>query len=243
MSPNDLTSLLRRARTGHPERTPACPGEEQIAAYVDGTIEPEAREPLELHLADCDACIALVGLLSRQRDTVDFEPVPELTIARARKLVNPSAGDGQPRRWPRYAPHWAAAATVILSLSAVIHLAQLQGPGGEAQTRPAERTTRGISASTSALQVLYPSAGMTVDPRQLVFRWEAIPGSRYYEVRIVTEAGDVITEQRVMDTEWRPPGDLNLSPGVEYFVHVDAYPSEAKTIGSEHIPFRISDSP
>ena len=63
MSPNDLTSLLRRARTGHPERTPACPDEEQIAAYVDGTIEPEAREPLELHLADCDACIALVGLL------------------------------------------------------------------------------------------------------------------------------------------------------------------------------------
>ena len=84
---------------------------------------------------------------------------------------------------------------------------------------------------------------MTVDPRQLVFRWAAIPGSRYYEVRIVTEAGDVITEQRVMDTEWRPPGDLNLSPGVEYFVHVDAYPSEAKTIGSDHIPFRISDSP
>ena len=84
---------------------------------------------------------------------------------------------------------------------------------------------------------------MTVDARQLVVRWEAIPGSRYYEVRIVTEAGDVITEQRVMDTEWRPPGDLNLSPGVEYFVHVDAYPSEAKTIGSDHIPFRVSDSP
>ena len=46
-----------------------------------------------------------------------------------------------------------------------------------------------------------------------------------------------------MDTEWRPPGDLNLSPGVEYFVHVDAYPSEAKTISSDHIPFRVSDSP
>ena len=243
MTPNDLTSLLRRARTGHPERTPACPDEEQIAAYVDGTLEPGERESLELHLAECDACIALVGLLSRQRDTVDFEPVPELTIARARKLVNPSAGDGQPRRWARYAPHWAAAAMVIVSLSAVIHLAQLTGSRGEAQTGPAERTTRGISTSTSALQVLYPSAGMTVDPRQLVFRWAGIPGSRYYEVRIVTEAGDVITEQRVMDTEWRPPGDLNLSPGVEYFVHVDAYPSEAKTIGSEHIPFRISDSP
>ena len=105
------------------------------------------------------------------------------------------------------------------------------------------RTTRSLAPSTSALQVLYPSPGMTVDARRLVVRWEAIPGSRYYEVRIVTESGDVITEQRVMATEWRPPGDLNLTPGAEYFVHVDAYPSEAKTIGSDHIPFRISDNP
>jgi hypothetical protein len=94
-----------------------------------------------------------------------------------------------------------------------------------------------------ALQVLYPGPGMTVDAKRLIVRWAAIPGSRYYEVRIVSEAGDLITEQRVVATEWRPSGDLNLRPGVEYFVHVDAYPSEAKGISSDHIPFRVSDGP
>ena len=243
MSTNDLTSLLRRAGTGHRDRTAACPDEQQIAAYVDGTLEPGEREPLELHLADCNACVALVGLLSRQRDTVAFEPAPELAVARARALLKADPNRGHPRRWQRYAPRWAAAAMVIVSVSAGIHLAQSPGRGIEAQLPPELRTTRSLASSTPALQVLYPSPGMTVDARRLVVRWEAISGSRYYEVRIVTESGDVITEQRVMATEWRPPDDLNLTPGTEYFVHVDAYPSEAKTISSDHIPFAISDSP
>ena len=142
MSLNDLTSLLRRAGTGHPDRTPACPDEQRIAAYVDGTLEPGEREPLELHLADCDACVALVGLLSRQRDTVDFDAVPELAIARARKLVNPGAGDGQPRRWHRYAPHWAAAAIVIISRFSRDPSRAAPGPGRRGAIAAGERTTR-----------------------------------------------------------------------------------------------------
>ena len=243
MSTNDLTSLLRRAGTGPRDRTAGCPDEQQIAAYVDGTLESGEREPLELHLADCDACVALVGLLSRQRDTAVFEPAPELAVARARALLKADPNRGQLRRWQRYAPRWAAAAMVIISVSAGIHLARPPDPGIEAQSPPEMRTTRSLAPSTSALQVLYPSPGMTVDARRLVVRWEAISGSRYYEVRIVTESGDVITEQRVTATEWRPPDDLNLTPGTEYFVHVDAYPSEAKTISSDHVPFAISDNP
>ena len=45
-----------------------------------------------------------------------------------------------------------------------------------------------------------------------------------FRVPWVTDAGDVVIQQRVTGTTWRPPTQLDLQPGAEYFVHVDAYP-------------------
>ena len=236
MTPDRLASLLRAATTGHRDRTPACPDEHQIAAYVDGTLAPEVGKQLELHLADCDACLVLVGLLSRERDPSAMEPVPDLTVARARHLAS-----SQARQLKRHAPYWAAAAAVLVSISVLVRVSQFPGPGVESQMAPDARAVRKGATATPALQVLYPRPGTAVAAGRVAFRWTAVPGSRYYEVRVVTDSGDVVVEERVAGTEWRPTAQLPLRPGAEYFVHVDAFIAEGKAVSSDHIPFRVSE--
>jgi hypothetical protein len=68
-----------------------------------------------------------------------------------------------------------------------------------------------------------------------------VPGAHYYDVRVVTDAGDVVTEAHVTGTDWRPMELAALRTGLEYFVHVDAYVSAGKSIGSEHVSFHVSD--
>jgi hypothetical protein len=91
------------------------------------------------------------------------------------------------------------------------------------------------------MQLLSPGAGAVVNARELAFRWSDVPGTPFYELRIVTDAGDVVIRQQVTGTSWRPPAQLRLQPGAEYFVHVDAYPAGDKTVSTDHVPFRISD--
>jgi hypothetical protein len=238
MQSEGLTSLLRLTAAGERQRTAACPDDHQIAAYVDGTLEPRDCEQLELHLADCTACTGLVGILSKQSDIPAIEPVPELALERARR-----SGKKALQRWKHYVPHLTAAAAVLFSVSILIHFAQVQGPATESQVTPEQRVTRSALATVPQLQVLSPSAGMTVNASELVFRWTKIPGSRFYEVRIVTESGELVSERRVVDAEWRPTGEVHFRPGAEYFFRVDAYPSEARTLSSDHIPFRIANQP
>ena len=60
-------------------------------------------------------------------------------------------------------------------------------------------------------------------------------------LRIVTDAGDVVVQERVAGTNWQPEARLDLRPGAEYFVLVDAYPEGDKAVSSHHVPFRITE--
>jgi hypothetical protein len=80
-----------------------------------------------------------------------------------------------------------------------------------------------------------------MDARALSFRWSEVAGTPYYDVRIVTDAGDVVVQERVAGTSWQPEARLDLRPGAEYFVLVDAYPEGDKAVSSHHVPFRITD--
>jgi len=236
MTPDRLASLLRAATTGHRDRTPACPDEHQIAAYVDGTLAPEVGQQLELHLADCDACLALVGLLSRERDPPALEPVPDLTLERARRLARTARPPAK-----RYASYAAAAAALVLSVSVVLNLSQRTGSGLESPPPPDARAVRKAPTSTPSLQVLSPHAGMTVQASGLIIRWTAVPGTHYYNLRIVTDSGDIVVAERIAGTEWHPTGRLALQPGAEYFVHVDAFLSETRSVASDHVPFSVAN--
>jgi len=236
MTPDELTSLLRASPTDSPGRGRMCPDEHAIAAFVDGTLAADAREPLEIHLADCTHCLALVGLLSREHTADATKPAPEPAVARARRLAQPRS-----RRWGSFQPQWAAAAVVVLAVAALIRLSQPTGMAPGSPDPSEAPTIRSGKAPSSGLRLLSPGAETTVSRKQLMFRWTAVPGTHYYDVRVVTDAGDVVTEERVTGTEWRLKNPTALRPGLEYFVHVDAYVSDGKAIGSEHVSFHVSE--
>jgi hypothetical protein len=236
MHPEHLTSLLAAGVSDDPTRSPACPDEPEIAGYVDGGLGLAARDQMERHLADCGHCLALVGLLCREQHAAAIKPVPDVVLQPTRALMTKVPQ----RRW-RLAPQWAAAAALILAVPLLFQLGRNLDRGVEGQGRPAPPATRALTSAAEGLQVLSPGAGTTIGSRRLSFRWTEVPGTPYYDVRIVTDAGDVVIERRVTGTTWRPSAELALQPGSEYFVHIDAYPSGDKSVSSEHVPFRVSD--
>ena len=80
MAPDRLTSLLAAGADDGSERSPSCPDEHRIAAYVDGALDSPECEQLEQHAASCSHCLALIGLLSRACDSEATEPVPSQVL-------------------------------------------------------------------------------------------------------------------------------------------------------------------
>ena len=191
---------------------------------------------MERHLADCGHCLALVGLLSRERHAPPAESVPSQVLARAGTRVSK-----EPRHAWRSVPQWAAAAVIVLAVPLLVQIGRNLDRGVEGQGSPAPTAIRTFDPPPDVLKVLVPDAGGAVDAQRAQFRWTAVAGSPYYDVRVVTDEGDVVARERVTDTTWRLPAEVRLQAGAEYFVHVDAYPSGDKAVSSEHVPFRVSD--
>lgn len=236
MNPDQLASLLSAEAARDAGRSPTCPDENRIAGYVDGGLDETARELVELHLADCGHCLALVALLCRERRGADpAEPAMPQTGAPAISR----AAEGRRRRW-RFAPQWAAAAAVVLAVPLLFQLARDSHDSMQEAASPDRAVTR-MTGPAKALQVLSPGAGAEIDANRLAFRWTEVRGTPYYDVRIVTDEGDLVIQQRVNGTTWRPPAQLHLDPGAEYFVLVAAYPSGDKAVSSNHVPFSVAD--
>lgn len=237
MNLEQLTSLLATGTAAAAGPTSGCPDEHRIAGYVDGGLPPPDREQVAAHLADCTHCLELVALLCSTRDAAAAgDPAQhETVIGRTQPL---SAPRFERQRWT--VPNWAAAAAVLmLAIPLGLQLVRTDRQPGPASgpEQPATRT----AVSTRGLQILAPSPGAAVDARPLSIRWTGIPGSPYYDVRIVTDAGDIVTEHRVNGTTWLVPPEIVLEPGNDYFVHVDAYPQGDKAVSSGHVPFRVAE--
>lgn len=236
MDPDHVTSLLAEGAPEYPARSPACPDESRIAGYVDGGLDAAGRQDLERHLADCGHCLALVGLLSRERHASAPEPASPGVLAQAGARIRQ-----EPRHAWRSARQWAAAAVLVLAVPLLLQLGRSPDAGLEEQGRPAPSAIRTVTPRADAVQVLVPGAGSAVDARHALFRWTAVADSPYYDVRIVTDDGEVVVRERVTGTTWQVPSVVRLKSGAEYFVHVDAYPAGDKAVSSEHVPFRVSD--
>lgn len=237
MNPADLPSMLSARPTEDPGCGPACPDEHAIAAYVDGNLEGGTRDDIEGHLADCDHCLALVGLLSGER-TMGSTPelVPKPVVERPRRYAEPGA-----RPWTRVAPKWAAAAVVLMGVAGLLRLSHPFDPVDGLKVDSNARVTRAAPENVPELRVLSPRPGATVRASRFIVRWTPVRGSHYYDVRLVTDAGELMAEEHVTGTEWRLTDQSALQPGAEYFVHVDAFIADDKSVSSEHIAFRVSE--
>lgn len=220
MNRKQLIATLRRSAAVGDERSPFCPEDGEIAAFVDNTLSASEHSHIERHLPDCPACVGRVGLVTRLLRN-DATTVPDET---------PSPH----KTWRKVAPQWAVAATIVLAITWVSWSPQ-----------PAEtviyRDARNVQSVQSAPEILAPKPGVLVDRDGFLIRWTDVPGSLYYEVRVVSASGDLLSEERVEVTEWSLGNEISLEPGQEYFIRVDAYLSDSKAISSQHIPFRLRD--
>ena len=235
MTAERLANRLAACRDEGDGVTAGCPDEHVIAGYVDGTLDPAAAAAFGRHLADCSNCLGLVALLSREREAGGSIPA-------VRDAAGPAENPTVERRnsW-QGVQKWAVAATLVLAVPVLFQLARPPDRRTDAQEGTPSATTRMVTPAACGLQVLSPRPGSQVDPARLAFSWTEVPGSPYYDLRVVTDDGDIVAEQRVGGTTWQPPAALRLEPGKEYFVLVEAYPSGDKPVSSHHVPFRVPD--
>jgi len=238
MDQQKLTKLLHLQEKEIANVTPFCPSGYDVAALFESTRDDLDYEGFERHLADCSYCQARTVVLARLHRNEDDEQIPEALVAAADKFGH------QPRPYHlRRAPAWAAAAVVVIALFAFVGRGPNPGSGAIDQppltdvTGEPARVLRNIGSVDPGPTILAPIDGERIRPAELTVRWTQVPGSLYYDVRLVNAAGFIIWQDRVKDTQSIFPSDLELVSGDLYFVRVDAYLAEAKSVSSLHVKF------
>src|SRR5262249_14842795 len=97
----------------------ACANVTQLAAYVDGGLDAQARKSLESHIADCKSCLEQLSFLLRSDESAAKIEVPAEFVARAKSLV-------PAKRRFLVAPNWGWATAPLaacLALAGLIVLA------------------------------------------------------------------------------------------------------------------------
>ena len=220
MDRKHLIYSLQNSAAGKHERTAFCPDDHDIAAFVDGALDDAARILIDRHLPDCPACVSRVGLLTR------------LLREDHAHATNPASTPA--KTWRQTIPQWAVAASVVLAIGWLAWSPTNEEYGDYA-------TVRNVGSALTPPEILAPNSGILGSRDGFVIRWTEVPGSLYYEVRVVTDTGDLLSEARVEKTQWVIGKEIALEPGREYFIRVDAYLSDSKTLSSQHIPFRLRD--
>lgn len=116
---DDERTFWRRYRGGRPAPAPSpCPGEEALAAFLEGRLEDEERERLLAHLVGCSGCLAAVEEAWR----IEGTPLPALTDQLLRQLQGLVLAEAvrPARRWPvrpavwlRRTPDWLVVAVAL----------------------------------------------------------------------------------------------------------------------------------
>jgi hypothetical protein len=101
-------------------------------------------------------------------------------------------------------------------------------------------TVRNSAPSAHTLSVVSPAENATLSRRDLEFRWQAVPGSLYYEISVMTDEGTVVWQTRVEGTSTRLPDGQRLEAGARYFVRVRAHLAGGETIKSAAVSFHLA---
>jgi len=246
MNHKQIISLLRENASEVPERTPFCPDEQEIIEYYENHLAEQDHQCVHRHLVECGFCRSRLGVLARlTADTADSK-IPETLLAEAKQLAG---SQPQSSGW-RLAPAWASAAVVVLALAMLIG----NWPGlrndpdfaPESLPLPIEvaddaRQLRNVSPAIVRPRVLSPLDGASIHPAGLQVRWTATPGTLFYDVYVLSDAGDLLVKERLTGTQWDAAQTLTLAPGSKYFVRVEAHLQDAGTANSGHVIFKVEE--
>jgi hypothetical protein len=235
-----------------------CPHDSQIAAYADHQLAGPAKDRVEAHLADCDFCRDQVGYLIRSANASLPEPPPDSLLQRAKKL-----GEQRPRAEGRAFWHWGkiAAATACLVVIGTIALRNKSAgpttaPANHPMAFPTQTPPQIVPPAPGAITpqptvrsghktvlepaLVFPTAGAMVPENEIDFRWEPVAGALDYEVKLLTEEGDMVWTDISSASSLRLPADVKLEAGRKYFVQVRANLAEGKSAQSAPIAFTVT---
>lgn len=231
MNEREIIAILGRSREVAASPTDACLPPQGLAAFLDGALCEAEHAAAEAHLADCGFCLGQLAALLRSMEDAMPPAVPETLRAQAERLgVRPARGI--PRAF-----HWAAAAMLVLALGLV---ATQRPPGTADSAAESVHQTRYVDQDALQPRLLAPAEGSVIQPLEQVFHWSGVPGALFYDVRLVGPDGDLLLRERVEETRWLIPKQLQLESGIDYFVRIDAYLSDARYLSSEHVLFTVA---
>ena len=255
MDERHLARALGKGKKNPAQRTWRCPGDDEIAAYVDGGLDEAGVRRVAEHLADCDFCLDQLSFLAHAPEHAMPAAVPEAWLVEARKLAG-SPGTSQAKPTLR----WVLAGGFAASLALVAGLWLRQPPvvispppsaiPPRIETRlPAHREaaptpTPAVRSKTRPRvlpNLLFPREGTVTVPDEFELRWQEVEGSLFYEVHLATADGSPVWEGRSKVAHARLPAGLRLTEGGKYFVWIRAYLPEGKALKSPAVGFTVGE--
>ncbi len=180
------------------------PGEDELSAYLEGSLTETDRAPVETHLTECDDCRA---------DVVEVQ-----------RLFQP-----QPRRRVWYVAAGLAAAALAGILLFAPSANHEPGPVGPVLRGP----MTDASAGAAVVQIVQPREGVTLlAAAGLRFTWRAAAPGASYRLTLTDQTGDVLWSVSTADTAASLPLNSILGRQQNYFWYVDALMPDGRSITS-----------
>ena len=111
-------------------------------------------------------------------------------------------------------------------------------------TKPKSNGEQAPSVRGSDLPVkprlLFPRDGVVVRRSDLQFRWEPVPDTQFYTVRVVKVDGSLMREIEAKTPELKLGDDIPLTADATYYVTVVAHISDGRSERSEIVRFRVA---
>jgi anti-sigma factor RsiW len=173
-----------------------------IAAYVDGTLDRDARAEADRHLATCATCR---GELAEVADLI-------VDLPSARRS----------RTWRTLAGTLAAAGVVGL-----LFASSARAPD---RSTPTERTTSAAAATLEIVEP--PAAGTAGELRDGRVVWRAVEPLATYRVTVADTTGATRWSAETPDTVVVLPSSVRLQAGARYYLYVDALRADGWSLQS-----------
>lgn len=231
-----------------PSRKWTCPRDPTIAAYVDGMLGKLETRWIAFHLSGCQRCrLLLADIVKAQREAGIPLPPGEL-MQRAISLAERRPA---PRRWI-WVPATATAVIVLFAIAIIVlrrpeqlTLLSPRAPSAPlvANSEPtvAPRATipeivRKPRTAEPTPNIISPTPGSVVVPKQLHFSWKPLSHARDYAVRVVKSDGDLVWEGQTERSSLQFPPDVALAEG-SYFFSITANLADGRTAKSPPVRF------
>lgn len=195
-----------------------------IGGYELGLLNDEEKQQFENHLLECEYCFQ-----SLYRGAPITSLIHEEKLAPSENVKLQVDKEKAPIRF--FSRKWALAAASVLAVMILAFIfVWVQGPW--------KKTERLRGSDDVSILVVSP-VGEVSAPTEL--RWKPISGVDLYEVKLYTEAGDLVWEDSVQGDTAVLPESLHesLIPGQVYAWQVEAF-WRGEHMKSQLIRFQIS---